>query len=130
MQRYIRDRLGVMYAMQELYSALFNIWVLVVLVYALNSPYAATITNTVFYGIPKIIILAVIGGCAVLSCVSLILNTPFVKLWSIFFSIVLYLWIAYSSFRFSPFSLTAGTYFILATRYIIVYLRLRARGYA
>jgi hypothetical protein len=115
------------YAASEVYSAIFNIWICISTVVVLSS-LPNNIISQIFYGIPSVIFITIIVGCTVLSCAALIYKK--LMKYSIFMSIGLYLWIASSAFRFSPLSLTTGTYFILATRYILVYIKIQARGYS
>lgn len=116
------------YLIQEIIASLLNIWVFIVIVYSLNV-LSSTILNSVFYGTPKVVILSIIGFCTALSIISLFVRTEWIKTWSVLLSTLLYLWIAFSTFRFSLFSLTGGTFLILAARYAIMFFNIKAQGY-
>lgn len=111
---------------QEIYPILYNFWLFIIIVRYYHEITESIITNA-FYSIPKAFILGVITACLAWSIICFIQKKKIYKQSSLLASIGLYLWVAFSSARFNIFSVVAGTYFIIAFRYIVLYFTSKAR---
>lgn len=125
--KFLRDRVRHrLETSQEIYPILFNFWLFIIIVRYYHEITENIITNA-FYSIPKAVILGVITACLVWSIICFKQKNRAYKQSALLVNIGLYLWIAFSSARFNIFSVVAGTYFIIAFRYIVLYFTSKAR---
>lgn len=111
---------------QEIYPILFNFWLFIIIVRYYHKITESIIVNA-FYSIPKEVILGVITSCLAWSIICFLKKNRVYKQSALLANIGLYLWVAFSSARFNIFSVVAGTYFIIAFRYIVLYFTSKAR---
>lgn len=111
---------------QEIYPILYNLWLFTIIVYYYDQ-ITQNIVTTAFYSVPKPVVLGVITSVLCWSIICFMFDSKVYKQSSLLASSGLYLWVALSSARFNIFSVVAGTYFIIAFRYIVLYFTSKAQ---